>query len=209
MKVIALGKRKGGVYASSTAANMACAAVEEGHQVLLIDTNVQQKSLVKWGQRRTREGGPEVLEATAAELPGMLRNLRGTDGYCIIDTAPHGDSATLEALRGADLILVPCGPTQADLETVDDVRALYKASKSKGRMSILITQYASAQRIRADELEQGLVASGYEVCPNRVRRLVAVPDAWGLGLSAVEYEPSGEAAADARAVWTYAKGILT
>lgn len=208
VKVITVGKRKGGVYASSCAVNMAVIAAQEGHPVLLLDTNIQQQSCVKWAARRTREDGPEVIGATAAELPAMLKRLASAEGYAIVDTAPHVDSATLEAFRAADLVLAPCGPTLADLETISDVRDLHRNAKSRAKLAVLVTQYASGQKARADELEEGLVAQGIDVCPVRIRRLVAVPDAWALGLGAAEFEPSGEAAADARALWSYAKGAL-
>ena len=210
MKVVSLSKRKGGVFSTVTACNLAVAAAADGFSTVLVDLNVQQKSAAKWGERRAlrTEDGPAVVAATGAQLEPLLAALRAECDLVILDTAPHGDDASLAAMRAADIALSPCGPSRADMETLDDVWDLHRRSKSDARIAVLITRYSVATKARADEVEAAQRAKGREVVPCRIRRLVAADDAFDLGVGVSEFDPRGEAAADIACLWTYVKEAI-
>ncbi|RYI35375.1 MAG: hypothetical protein EON48_01080, partial [Acetobacteraceae bacterium] len=78
MKVVSLSKRKGGVFSTVTACNLAVAAAADGLSVVVVDLNIQQRSAAKWGERRAArtEGGPAVVAASAEQLAPLLAALR-------------------------------------------------------------------------------------------------------------------------------------
>ena len=66
-----------------------------------------QASAANWSDRRRAEL-PVVLSAHASRLSHEAMRVEETGGEILyLDTAPHSDSAALEAAKAADLVLIP------------------------------------------------------------------------------------------------------
>ena len=109
MKTISIISQKGGAGKTTIALNLATAAEEAGHSAVVIDLD-PQASAKGWHDHRQKES-PVVISAQASRISDVLVTARehGAD-ICIIDTAPHSETAALAAARAADLILIPCRP---------------------------------------------------------------------------------------------------
>src|SRR3954453_12133196 len=117
MKIISVVCQKGGAGKTKIATNLAVPAERAGHPTVLLDLD-PQATAAKWGDKR--DGAPpDVVAAQAGRLGRLLEDARRQGaGVTIIDTAPIADAASLEATKAADLVLVPCQPSDFDLGAV-------------------------------------------------------------------------------------------
>ena len=95
---------KGGVGKTTTAVYMSAAAVDQGHElVLLIDAD-RQASSAEWLEERPVEG-VAVIEAPSERT--LARAMRRHAGLGVVD-APPGDTRLLEAATAAaDVVVIP------------------------------------------------------------------------------------------------------
>src|ERR1700676_5529752 len=115
MKTISIISQKGGAGKTTLALNLAGAAETFGHRCVVIDLD-PQASAKGWHDHRQKES-PVVISAQASRIKDVLETARqhGAD-ICIIDTAPHSETAALAAARAADLILIPCRAGILDIQ---------------------------------------------------------------------------------------------
>jgi len=207
MKSIALLAQKGGAGKTTLAIHLAVLAGNEGKRVVLIDCD-PQKSAGDWWRARAADA-PVLVETPAAQLPAVLK-AAAADGYdlALIDTAPHANADATAAARAADLALIPCRPSILDLRaigaTVDLVRAV-------GRPAAIVLNSAPASRGYGDagiaaEARRGLLAYGLPVAPVAITQRAALSHALIDGRAVTEFEPTGKAAGELRALWRWIDG---
>jgi chromosome partitioning protein len=133
MKKIVVGQQKGGVGKSTLTANIAVALAGQGQRVIIVDADKQQ-TCVKWASRRQLAGTePEVAfaslmakETNASDFIQTLRGLgeSGKFDVCLIDVGGRDNRELRASLAIADVLLAPCLPSQADIESLDEFDAL-------------------------------------------------------------------------------------
>src|SRR4051794_22399323 len=117
MKIIDVVSQKGGAGKTTIATNLAVLAERAGYPTVLFDLD-PQATAAKWGDKRAGTP-PDVIAAQPGRLGRLLEEVRQQGaGLAIIDTAPAADNAALEATKVADLVLVPCQPSDFDLGAV-------------------------------------------------------------------------------------------
>lgn len=190
MKTIAIISQKGGAGKTTIALHLATASALAGHNTAIIDLD-PQASAANWADRRASEV-PVVLSAHASRLAHEMKRVADMGGdVLIIDTAPHSDSAALEAAKAADLVLVPCRPAILDIEAITNTLDLVRTTKTP----IFVVMNAVAPRgNEVIEAVEAIIALGVEVCPVQLRQRVAFSRALITGQSAEEYEPTSKAA---------------
>jgi len=100
---IVVANVKGGVGKTTTAVYVAAAAVDRGHEVLLVDAD-RQASSAEWLEERPVEG-VAVVEAPSERT--LARAVSRHDGLAVVD-APPGDTRLLEAAAAAaDVVIIP------------------------------------------------------------------------------------------------------
>jgi chromosome partitioning protein len=180
MKIVVLLSQKGGTGKSTIATHLAVCAELKGKSVALFDIDPQASSY-KWSKRR-RENTLPVIAATAAELSGLIKKAKGQAADLIlIDTPGHADAASLHALSHADLVLIPCRPSAADLDAIEDTIALVKRAKPK----------------------KSAVEERMNVCPIALGQRSAYANAWIDGRSVEEYDSHGKAADEIRQLYDW------
>ena len=71
------------------------------------------------GESSAAADTPAVISGHADQLPALLTAARDAGAnLAIIDTAPHSTDAALAAARAADLVLIPCRASVADLHAI-------------------------------------------------------------------------------------------
>jgi chromosome partitioning protein len=200
MYVIALLSQKGGGGRTTLSVSLATAAEEEGKQTLIVDLD-PQATACKWGDRR-RADSPIVLDAQAARLVNALAKAReGGIQLAIIDTPPRSAEAALAAAKLADLIVMPIRPQMYDIETVPNTLELI-ATASRGRPEpipvIALLNAIPSRGSRHEQAKDALISLGVNVCSKTIGHRSGFGDAAALGLSVIEHDPTGRAAAEIR-----------
>ena len=199
MKTIAVLSQKGGSGKSTLSINLAIAATQARNQVVLIDLDPQQ-SAVRWSRLRTDED-PVIISGHAPNLTQLIDQARGGGAdLVIIDTAPKSESASLAAAKLADLILIPCQPSNLDLDAVADTVNIAKLAKTPAAFVLNGCKAASSlTEMAADALGD----YGLPLAPPRIGNRVAFIKSLTQGQGVTEYEPKGTSAKEIRALYTY------
>lgn len=121
-KVIAVQQKKGGVGKTNISINLAYGYKLAGKSVLIVDQNTEQQHAVSFA-------GMADLDALAIEpqqLPKLMPKLRTQYDVIIIDGHPAADMASAEAIKQADLVIIPVQPKVMDTWDAADTAELVK-----------------------------------------------------------------------------------
>lgn len=209
MRVVAFASDKGGMGKSTTALNLACAAAEDGTEVAVLDLD-PQASVGRWARLRKKAGLPaRPLAETCVpiDVEDRLGELRGAGAdLVLLDTAGHDNNAITAAIAAADLILIPCHPTDLELSTLGPTLARLRADR-KEHYVLLIDWSAGAVRRRADAAAAIERAGGRVALATYTHRSdYRVALEHGLGVT--EFQPGQAAAKEMRCVWTWLRGEI-
>ena len=199
MKTIAIVSQKGGSGKTTMALHLAVASARAGRNTAVIDLD-PQASAANWADRRRAEL-PVVLSAHARRLPHEIRRVKETGGEMLyLDTAPHSDSAALEAAAACDLVLIPCRPAILDLEAITNTLAFLRTT---GKPVAVVLNAVAPTGQDAALAEEALAAHQVETCPARLGRRIAFARALVTGQTAQEFEPGGKAAREIDRLYKY------
>jgi chromosome partitioning protein len=205
MQILMFAKQKGGVGASTLAREIGALAAAGGGRVVFVDLD-PQASLSKWWNRRTAGAADPPNPALAATRPeqllGVLSQLRASNGadLVVIDVPPSVHGFLFSIMQAADVIVIPVRPTADDFEALPDIVDMVE--RAGRRYAFVVTQAPTGKRIRAVEEAVPILARQGRVA-GVVRFRAAFPAAGAAGLTAVEYEPGGRAAAEIAELWDY------
>lgn len=209
MKTITIAARKGGVGKTTLATHLSVIAAEGGKPVLLLDTD-PQRSLAWWWQLRQAET-PALVECEARELAKLLPAAKGEGvAYAVVDTPPHAENPIADAMRAADLVLVPTRPGPFDLVAVATTLEL---AQRVGKTPLAVINHAPPRTGAGEpaivaEARETLEAMGATVAASVISQRVAMSHAVIGGQTVNEFEPNGRAAAEMMALWIELKGKL-
>jgi chromosome partitioning protein len=200
MLVIAIVSQKGGSGKTTIATLLGAAATADGKTACIIDTDPQATAAL-WGDWRG-DADPEVVTCPPVRLTTILKQLarRGVE-VVVIDTPPHADIAAREAIRAADLILIPTRLRAFDLHAMTATAELVRYA-GKSAFVILNGVPARATRWIADATATAQ-SHGLSVSPLALAERAAFHRSSARGEVASETEPEGKAAAEANALWRW------
>lgn len=199
MKTIAVISQKGGSGKTTIALHLAVASALANRNTAIIDLD-PQASAAKWADRRPADL-PVVLSAHASRLAHEMTRVADTGGELLfLDTAPHSDSAALEAAKASDLVLIPCRPAILDMEAITNTLDLVRTTKTP---VFVVLNAVAAQGQEAQEAAEAIAALNVEVSPVRLVNRVAYARALITGQTAQEFEPEGKAARDIEDLHTF------
>ena len=202
MHVITIAARKGGVGKTTLATHLSVLAAGGTKPVLLLDTD-PQRSLAWWW--RIREGEtPALIECEARELAKIIDVARAEKvAAAIIDTPPHAENSIADAMRVADLIIVPTRPGPFDLAGVAGTLDL---AVRIGKPALAVINHAPPRTGAGEptivlEAREALASMGATVAATVLSQRVAFSHAVISGSTVTEYEPEGKASAELHALW--------
>jgi chromosome partitioning protein len=190
-KVTAVANLKGGVGKSTTTINLAAAAQMAGIPTAIIDIDPEQQAAARWHDSRTAEF-PLVLSAVHTRLPQAIAEMEKAGVQLIfIDCPAFVHPPTNEALKVADLVLIPCRTTVQDLQFLTTTVEI-AADRQK---PVAVVLNAVEPQLRETEQAQTFITNaGIALAPVYLSKAVAYHRGITAGLGVTEFEPTGKAA---------------
>lgn len=199
MKTIAIISQKGGAGKTTLALHLAVAAERSGQTAVIIDLD-PQASATSWKDSRIGDS-PAVVSAQATRLAAVMdAAAKGGAAVCIIDTAPHSESAALAAARAADLILIPCRPAILDLRAISNTIELARIA---GKPVAVVLNSVPPRGSLAEEAAAAVTGYAVDVAPVQIGQRAAFMHALTVGQTAQEYEPGGKGADEIKQLYMW------
>ena len=155
MRVITFVTQKGGSGKTTLVLSCAVAADKLGARVLVLDMD-PQKTAESWYQSR-ESPTPKLAAVTAAELPTAIMGGHKRFDVILIDTPGRDEPSTAAAIRHADLCLIPCRPTSADMKATPPTVATINRL---GKVSAFVLNQTPPRGYRISEAARGLSVLG-------------------------------------------------
>ena len=199
MLTIATLAMKVGTGKTTLSCAPAIAAQLTGVPAALVDID-PQASAATWADRR-QATSPAVIGAQAPRLEPVLEPARNASAkLAIIDTAPHASDAALLAARAADLILIPCCPSVADLAAIGPSIDLARIT---GKRALAAITQAIVKSTPIAEARDAIAGYGISCAPVIVQHRLDHVRAFTEGLTAEEYAPRSKAASEIGELWSW------
>lgn len=197
MKTIALISQKGGSGKTTISLNLAIAATLARQSVVVIDIDPQQ-SATRWSRLRVSDA-PIIMPGHGPNLAGLLDTARdGGADLVIIDTAPKSENAALIAAKLADLVVMPCQPSNLDLDAVADT---VNIAALAGRPAVFVMNNCRSSSSLADQAEEALRDYRLPIATTRLGNRVSFVKSLAEGQGVLEYEPRSPAAREVKALF--------
>lgn len=200
MPTIAIVSQKGGSGKTTIAIHLAAAAAKAGKVACIIDTD-PQATAAAWGDWR---GGdePEVITTPPARLGKTIEDaIRLGAEVVVVDTPPHADAAAREAVKAADLVLIPTRPRAFDLHAIQTTAGLIGYA---GKPAFVLFNAAPVRGAQLFAEASAIVEDlGMSVCPVMFADRAAFHHSTAAGKTATETDPEGKAAGEVSALWQW------
>jgi chromosome partitioning protein len=163
--VITIGAEKGGVAKTRLATHIAALAASENVDVVLLDTD-KQGSASSWSRIRNEEGIlPSIPVLTLPSSPAReLAKLASKFTLVVVDIGAQNYRTMLECALLSDLVLVPCGADQQEVESTLKVFETLKdmgPRHEKGRIPahVVLTRVSPVETAKATSELRDYLAS--------------------------------------------------
>ena len=188
MPVVAIVNQKGGTGKTTLATNLASVLAEKG-AVLLLDADPQASSQ-NWATGDWVS--PEGLVVKGMGRGNLLEQVKFMSreyDWIIIDGPPGITRTSADAVRAADLVLIPAKPSPLDVwaasDIVEAVRARQKTSNGAPKAAFVITMAQPRTRL-GRQIDAALSDMGIPVLQARTTQRVSYPNAINDGNSVVD-----------------------
>ena len=200
-KSIAIVSQKGGSGKTTLALHLATRAVEAKHPACVIDTD-PQATAAAWGDWRG-DFLPTVVTAPPARLARTVENA-GKQGLAltVIDTPPHAEAAMREAIKIADLVLMPTRPRAFDLHALEAIAEMVQFAGTKAFVVLNAVPAGATKQVA--EATEAAKALGLETCPVTLGERADFHRSSAKGEVAAEIDANGKAAQEVAALWKWA-----
>ena len=192
MAVIAIINQKGGTGKTTLATNLAFSlafSLAEGTPVLLLDADPQGSARDWHATRGQKALGLEVKGVEERSLLEEVRALKLDYRWVIIDGPPGITRISAEAVRAADLVLVPAKASPFDVwaasDIVEAVKARQRGNGGVPKGAFVITMSRPRTRL-GRQVDQALAEYGIPTLEARTTERVSYPQAAIEGKSVLE-----------------------
>lgn len=198
---------KGGIGKTTLARNMAVAAALDGLAVATLDLDAQ-RSLTKWYGKRPVDMAPITHFEAGMVVQDVKDAMAGIVGFdiVIIDTPPsiedHPEAFAILA-ASADLILVPTGQSDDDLDSVRPWMRFLRKTRSE---AAFVLNRVNPRTRSFTEAKSILVTDG-RVCPIEIPTYEDISNASSQGVGTLELK-DGKGREYVAGVWAFTRSEL-
>lgn len=195
-RIVLIGGEKGGPGKTTIAVNLAVARALDGHDVLLVDTDLQG-SASDWISARDGSGVLPRIASVQKFGKGLARELEDlVDRYgdIIVDAGGRDSVELRAAMTKADIMVAPIQASSFDLWTLRRLDELVRQAQGfneKLRVIILISR-ASTNTFISDTRDAADLVSEYEnfsLAYHPIRERISFRRSVGQGMGIIEYRP--------------------
>ncbi len=209
--IIAIGGLKGGSGKSTIATCLAAEWTARGRRALLVDADPQGTSST-WGTVAAETGRDTPTVVAMGEglhKPDQLPRVAEAFDVTVIDCPPRHDKIQRAALAVADLVVLPCSPSVADVwalsESVDLVERVQTLRPELG--AVFLVNRKVTRSVIGAEVRTALEGFGLPVLQTELGARVDYSMAMGVGLGASQYR-SGAASAEVQSLADELEGVF-
>jgi len=208
--VISVCNQKGGCGKTTVATNFATILAAEGADVLLIDADTQPSALDWAGTRPEELPRVSVVGIPGDNLAREVGDLKSRYDYLLIDAGGRVNATARAAVLAADFTLIPVRPGAADFRSTQDFigGVVREVGSLKEVRAAIVVNELQAGVVFDQQAMQAVAGLGPTALDASLGRRVAYREAFAQGLGVTEYEPSGAAAAEVRALFEEIKPEL-
>lgn len=133
--IIAVTNLKGGSGKSTISINLGVALAQRGHSTCILDTDLEQRSSMKWSADRT-ENGPHiaVYGVEVNQLPKETKALSQHHDIIIIDGAPKLEEHGEIIMVVSDIVIIPMKASILDFRSTEEFVKSFRKVKSLKQM---------------------------------------------------------------------------
>jgi len=193
--IITIAQQKGGAGKSTIAAHLAVALAQKGSKVLIVDID-PQGSLKTWYHIREEKfgkgyAGITLLESSGWRVSSTVGQYNTKMDFIIIDSPPHTELEAKNAVRMADLVIIPMQASPTDVWATKATVDFAKQERKNYR--IMLNRYnPNSKTAKAAIGKIDMILGGY--LGNRV----AFSSCFMQGKCVTESDPSSQAAEEVR-----------
>lgn len=194
-KIITIAQQKGGAGKTTISAHLAVAFAKKGQKVAVIDID-PQASLSTWARIRAEKlGNKNDIYSVASNAYGLnaeIEKLQGKADIIIVDSPPHIETEARNAIRAADLVILPVQPSPTDLWAT---KASLEITKQENIPAKILLNRISLSSTLGKTIRSVFEATAPEfLLKGQLGNRVAFPASMLDGLTAIEISASSPAA---------------
>lgn len=129
--IILIGGEKGGTGKTTLSTNLAIKLMDEGQDILIVDTD-KQGSASAWVASRESNSYQHVpcVQKFGKGIPEQIKDLANRYKYVIIDAGGRDSIELRASMMVADILLIPIQASQFDVWTLGNMDELVKQAKA-------------------------------------------------------------------------------
>ncbi len=188
--IVGVTNLKGGVGKSTITQNLAVSLAHRGYKVCILDTDLGQRSSMKWAAQRSED--VPAIPVLGTEADNVIKDAKEHERHydlVLIDGSPQLELAQVKTLTASDLVLVPVSPSALDIWSMQQFMGKYeqvKAIKGDSIHGFIILNKFSGKTRLDKEVTEALDSLGLKVLNNKIADRVAYREAPINGLGVIE-----------------------